>query len=245
MNSSIYSGTLMHQRYVPRNHKFVYRLKMILLDLDEVEAFFAKSKLWVMEKFGWVSFKRKDYLPDDNPTVKEAVLQTVEDQTGIRPEGPVLMLTNLRYFGLQFNPATFFYCLDRDGETLTHMVIEVHNTPWNERHRYVLPAEGAEKNKAEFKKAFHVSPFNPMDMTYASVFTYADQKISTSIENHKDDELHFKASLNLKREASTPESISRFARTAWKLPLMVVIGIYWQALKLFFKRAPYYQYSKR
>jgi uncharacterized protein len=245
MNSAIYQGTLMHRRFVPKDHQFIYRLKMILLDLDEIESFLAKSRLWVKERFGLVSFRRMDYLPDDSLTVKEAVLNTVEKETGVRPEGPVFMLSNLRYLGMQFNPASFFYCFGRNGETLTHVLIEVHNTPWNERHRYVLPIQESGKNEIGFKKEFHVSPFNPMDMVYSSRFAFSKKHISTQLENHKNNTLHFKASLNLKREELTGKAMSSFARRAWKLPLLIVMGIYWQAFKLFLKRAPYYQYSKR
>jgi hypothetical protein len=33
----------------------------------------------------------------------------VEQNTGTRPDGPVRMLAHLRYFGHNFNPATFYY----------------------------------------------------------------------------------------------------------------------------------------
>ncbi|MFH2130914.1 MAG: DUF1365 domain-containing protein [bacterium] len=244
MNSALYTGTLMHGRYLPRKHAFVTTIKMLLLDLDELDSLFTKSKLWVRERFGFVSFKRKDYLPDGCPSVKEAVIQTVASETGVRPEGPVFMLTNLRYWGLQFNPASFFYCFDKSGETLTHILIEVHNTPWGERHRYVLPLETPGQREFQFNKEFHVSPFNPMDMKYICSFSMPAEQLSVQMENHKDGDLHFKAVLKLTRDELNPQAMTRFARNAWKLPFRIMAGIYWQAARLMLKRVPFYNHPQ-
>ncbi len=242
MNSAIYSGTLMHARYLPGNHSFSYKIKMILLDLDRLDSFFAKSRLWVKERFGFVSFKRQDYLPDKHISVKEAVIKTVASETGITPDGPVFMLTNLRYWGFQFNPASFYYCFDKNGEALTHILIEVHNTPWGERHRYVLSLESPDQKVFQFNKEFHVSPFNPMDMRYTCTFSIPDEHISVQMENYKDGNLHFKAVLNLTQIEPSPKIMAQFARNAWKLPIKIISAIYWQAAKLFFKRTPFYNH---
>jgi DUF1365 family protein len=42
------------------------------------------------------------------------------------------------------------------------VLAEVRNTPWNERHYYAVDGQQARP----LEKAFHVSPFNPMDMVY-------------------------------------------------------------------------------
>lgn len=242
MNSAIYSGNLAHNRYQPQAHHFSYPVMMILLDLEELDSFFARSRLWAAERSGLVSFRRKDYLPDSCETIRDSVVRTVAEQTGLVPDGPVYMLTNLRYWGLQFNPASFYYCFDQSGLALSHILIEVHNTPWGERHRYVLAVEDVGQDLFRFKKAFHVSPFYPMEMTYSCKFSFPAEQISVQMENHMDGERYFKAFLSLKREDSSPEAMSRFARNAWKLPLRIIGGIYWQAARLFFKRVPFYSH---
>ena len=242
MESALYTGTLFHARSQPRSHQFVFTLTMILLDLDRVESLFSRSKLWVRERLGFVSFRRRDFLPDKHATVKESVIRTVEAETGIAPDGPVLMLSNLRYWGLQFNPASFYFCFDQSGKELTHILIEVHNTPWGERHRYVLPLGEAGQRVFEFDKAFHVSPFNPMDMKYSCSFDISSNSITVQMENHKDKQLHIKAVLKLERSELNDEAMTQFARNAWKQPFKIISGIYYQALKLFIKRFPFYSH---
>ena len=242
MNSAIYNGTLMHYRHIPKHHGFKYNTKMVLLDLDELDTLFSRSKLWVKEQLGFVSFRRKDYLPDDTSTVKEAVVRTVEAETGQRPNGPIYMLANLRYWGMQFNPASFFYCFDGDDQSLSAILIEVHNTPWGERHRYVLPLTQPDQTVFQFDKQFHVSPFNPMDMRYTCTFSPPAQHLSVRMEIHKNNELHFEAALKLERQELNSEVMRHFGTNAWKLPIKIMGGIYWQAVKLLARRVPFYSH---
>ncbi len=46
----------------------------------------------------------------------EAVRELVRERTGVRPDGPIRLLTHLRYFGHCFNPVSFYYCFDAAGE---------------------------------------------------------------------------------------------------------------------------------
>ena len=91
------------------------------------------------------------------------------EQTGARPQGPIRLLTQLRSFGHCFNPVSFYYCFDAGGERVQAVVAEVTNTPWGERHAYVI--ETAQPRHVavlagELDKALHVSPFMGMDHRY-------------------------------------------------------------------------------
>ena len=110
---------------------------------------------------GLLRFRRSDYHGDPAVALADAVRDTVERETGIRPAGPIRLLTNLRSLGLCFNPVSFYYCFDAAGQQLQAVLAEVTNTPWGERQAYVIAGEAG-----RFQKLMHVSPFMPMDQAY-------------------------------------------------------------------------------
>ena len=136
--SAIYEGRVRHRRHAPRAHAFEYRMAQLYLDLDEVDAVFRERWLWSVERPNLASFRRRDFLGDPAQPLAEAVRDRVERASGERPGGPVRLLTHLRYAGYSFNPVSFYYCHAADG-ALHSIVAEITNTPWKERHAYVLP----------------------------------------------------------------------------------------------------------
>ena len=99
MKSCLYEGEVLHNRYSPKEHNFKYKLFLSYIDLDELDEVFSKSKFWSLEKLNFISFRRSDYHGDKSKPLKEEVFNTVEDKIGRRPNGPVRILTNLRFFG--------------------------------------------------------------------------------------------------------------------------------------------------
>lgn len=142
-HSAIYTGRVRHRRFRPVPHQFRYCLFMMYLDLDELPELFRGARLWSFERRNLAWFRRGDYFGDPALPLKQAVLQLVSEKTGRRPEGPVRLLTHLRYFGYCFNPVSFYYCFDRDGKTLGAIVAEINNTPWNERRGPLRPRQRA------------------------------------------------------------------------------------------------------
>jgi len=175
LQSAIYEGWVRHRRYTPHAHAFRYRVCMLYLDLDEIDEVFRGRRLWSVGSRNLAEFRRSDYLGDPAMPLADAVRERVRAETGRAPAGPIRLLTHLRYFGHCFNPVSFYYCYHADGTTLDTIVAEITNTPWKERHGYVLPVASAERHASvhawAFRKAFHVSPFLPMDRDYAWRFT--------------------------------------------------------------------------
>ena len=139
MRSCIYRGHVRHRRFTPVEHAFRYPLFMMYLDLDELPHVLDVHPLWSARRPAPAWFRRRDYHGDAAVPLDEAVRATVAEQTGSRPRGPIRLLTHLRYFGYCFNPVSFYYCFDEEDRRVETIVAEVNNTPWGERHCYVLP----------------------------------------------------------------------------------------------------------
>jgi DUF1365 family protein len=246
LHSAIYEGWVRHRRYRPHAHAFRFRVAMMYLDLDEIDDLFAHRWLWSARGRNLAEFRRSDYLGAPGQPLVQAVRDCVRDATGSRPEGPIRLLTHLRYYGHCFNPVSFYYCFAADGSTLEAIVAEITNTPWRERHRYVLPRVEAEHGGGalawSFRKAFHVSPFLPLQCDYAWRFTVPGPELRVHMDVLRDGARELDATLVLERRAPTGANL---ARVLWRYPLLTlrVLGaIHWQALRLWLRRNPVYDH---
>jgi DUF1365 family protein len=242
MHSALYEGTVRHRRFTPVGHGFTYTLFMAYLDLSELDTVFRGRWLWSASRPAAARFRREDHLGEPNIPLDEAVRALVAQKTGRRPEGPIRLLTHLAYYGWCFNPVSFFYCFDRSGTRVETVVAEVSNTPWLERHCYVIPRGAGVPDggviRFAAKKEFHVSPFMGMDQSYEWLFRDPAERLSVHMTNLEAGRRVFDATMTLeRREISGPALASALAR--WPFMTLKVVGaIHWQALKLWAKDVP-------
>lgn len=248
--SAIYEGHVRHRRFRPHPHDFRYRIAQLLIDLDELPSLFAGRWFWSVERANLVSFRRSDYLGDPAIPLKQAVLDRVEAATGTRPGGAVRMLAHLRMFGLCFNPVVFYYCHTADG-TLAAIVAEITNTPWDERHAYVLPVPTADHHGRagrvlgwRFDKRFHVSPFLPMGLRYDWRFDPPGEALRVHMDVANGEGTLFDATLSMQKKHIDARSLSLFLCRHPFSTLAVVARIYWNAALIRLKRNPFYPHPK-
>jgi hypothetical protein len=254
VRSALYVGEVRHRRFAPVANAFSYPLYLSYLDLDELDA--CEAALWPLlgvRRPAVARLRLDDYLVGLRrpggalaDTVRELVAQTGAP----RPTGPIGLLTHTRHLGYGMNPVSFFYCWDAAGAALEAIVAEVSNTPWDERHVYVLPAaaseaRGAGKRRHRFAKRFHVSPFLPMELGYDWRFTTPGDRLVVHMDctdPRAADGVVLDATLTLTRR---PLDRAHLAGVLARYPAMsaqVVSRIYWQALRLWLKRSPFFDH---
>ncbi len=255
MHSAIYRGSLDHRRFLPRAHAFRYPLFLMYLDLAELGTVFRGRWLWSASRVALARFDRRDHLGDPSTPLDVAVRDIVQQRTGVRPGGPIRLLTHLRYFGHCFNPVSFYYCFDAGDTQVETIVAEVNNTPWGERHCYVLAdacaaapaaAQAGAHRRYRTKKVFHVSPFMPMDLQYDWGFSAPGERIGVHMALSEEAAVDgpaprklFDATLGLRR---TPIGCASLAAVLLRHPFMtlqVIAAIHWQALRLWLKHIPF------
>jgi DUF1365 family protein len=280
--SALLTGATRHRRTAPRSHALRAGLTMVLLDHDELgrpDGPTRRRGPLGPERWWPTHYRRTDYLDGDADTpLDDAVRELVATRTGRRPWGPVQTLTQVRTHGYVFNPITVHYCLAPrpagapapDRPELEVVVLEVTNTPWHERHCYVVDARpGADPSSApgpfsvgtldrrgrlhaEIPKALHVSPFMPMEQTYRLVCTPPGRRLAVHLETFEppgragDEPTRvFDASMALTRRPLTRSSV---ARALLRRPFpthRVWFGIHAHAVALAAKRVPFSPHPDR
>lgn len=249
--SCLYEGTLNHVRHIDAGHRFEVPIVLAYIDLDEVPRAFDAHPFWSMRRPAPVRFRRGDMHGDPSVPLVEAVRATVADRLGSKPTGPIRVLTHLRHWGWAFNPISFYFCFDETDRRVETLVAEVTNTPWHERHAYVVSVPGPATTATDgvrFAKELHVSPFMDMDLDHIVRFgPPGHQRLTVSMDDHRQgsDELVFSARLCLHRRPLDRASMGLMLRRHLLPSHRVSAGIYTNALRLWRQGAPFRSHPLR
>ncbi len=244
-HSCAYEGVVRHRRRSPVDHAFGYRVFMLYLDLDELDSVFARRLLWSTSRPAFARWRRSDHPGDPALPLGGWVRDLVRDRTGVRPGGPVRLLTHPRYGGFGFNPISVYYCFDTGVEAPQWAVAEVTSTPWRERTHYVLDLRASRRvHGGRMDKDLHVSPFLPMTMEYSWRVTDPGATVAVAFDVLRGAEVVLETSVAMRRRELTTASMAGFLLRYPPMSLQVLAGIHWQALRLWRKGVPYHPHPR-
>lgn len=256
MHSCLYEGTVVHHRLRPVEHRFRYALQYAYVDLDELDLLRQRGLLGGAP-WSAASLMAEDHFDEPTTSLAASVRHLITRHSGVATEGPIRLLTLLRWFGFYFSPLNLYFSFadDRPGAAVTALVAEVSNTPWRERHHYVLPATapsaraGAEFSAAthqfEFDKEFHVSPFLDMEQTYRLTISPPGERLAMAVDIERRAQRVLRVSMDLDRRPLSRREMVRAAVRYPITPLRILSQIYLQAWKLWRKRCPLYPHPAK
>lgn len=240
-DSGIYQGRVRHRRFSPKARSFSYKFSMFGLDVDDLEGCTNRHWLFGQRWFNPVRFCEKDYVKSEPGSLKQRIASKVNKLGGHWDKSKVIMLAQCRALGVYFSPINLYFCFNSDNEC-QWMLAEVSNTPWNERHYYLVDIASDKLTD----KAFHVSPFMPMEMKYLWKVKPIGNKAFVHLENHPNSgEKVFDATMALTKQ---PLSSMNLTKQWLSLPfavMKVLALIYWQALKIILQGIPFIPYPKQ
>jgi hypothetical protein len=253
MRSCLYEGSVRHRRVGAVKDEFHYPLFMAYLDLAELSFCFDGTWLWSARRPALAWFRRSDYLGDPAVPLADSVRELVKERIGVKADGPIRLLTHLRYFGKSFNPVSFYYCFSSTDDRVVAVVADVTNTPWGERHSYVMAVTDRSEHgtvtlmRAQFDKQLHVSPLMGMDHSYDWRLTEPGEQLLVHIESGDRERgtKAFDATLSLRRREMTPRSLRAALLRYPLITLRIVARIYTHALRLRLRGAPYFPHPDR
>ena len=233
-------GRVTHRRTHPVMHAFAYRVWMVLVDVDRIEA--GCRPPWLRRLASW----DRGHLLSREQVMRRLALAHID----VRPTR-ILALTQPRSAGFSFNPVNFYFCYSR--HTCEAILSDVRNTPWNERHCYALDArdhvatETGLEGDYRFRpaKRLHVSPFMPMRGDYRWRFRMSAERIHITMHFDPHGRPAFTADLKLRTRPLTTKAVLGAALRMPAQNLATLLRIYWQAGRLFLKRAPFHAHPAK
>lgn len=237
LNSALFLSDVFHERKSPKQNRFRYKIYSFFVDLDELPKLHSSLKLFSYNRKNFYSFYDQDHLASKPNSIRKNITEIANSQgASVLPTDKIFLLTNVRTLGYVFNPVSFYFIQDENGES-KGTLIEVGNT-FGEQKPY-FASKDVEKD-FRVKKHFYVSPFIELDSYFRFQIHYKTSEFQINV---------FAESQTGERILTTTfhgKKISLNDRNLFlsllKIPFVTVkiIGaIHFQAFKLFFMKVPF------
>ena len=238
--NSLCIGKVWHKRYSPKVHEFSYKLNSWLINLQELDCLNTNSRLVNMANRALYRLKPQNYLRDFEGDLTTKIRnQFISLGVMLNGHEEFYLLGQLSNLGIYFSPLNLYFCYL--GDACSFVMAEVSNTPWNERHYYLLDIS---KSEIVTNKKFHVSPFFGLNQDYKWHFDLSNEGIQFTIDSYEEGVKVFSAgyrgSFNLLSARKVSSKIITAPLTGYK----ILCGIYFEALRIWLKKISYVPYSK-
>jgi uncharacterized protein len=264
MNSSLYDCRIFHERFAPRQHRFLYRIFLFAIDLDELPTLHRKLPFFSVGRRNLYSFRDTDYFPTDEaahndaagnstPTapqpadLKQRVICFLAARNIDLAGGRVVLVTLPRVLGYLFNPVSFYFCYDRTGTSVA-AIAEVTNT-FKEMKPYLLGpgtwSDAAGEFHLRLPKFFYVSPYSDVDVAFDFVLRPPGENLSVQIDDYAGGERTLTSVLAGRQRELSPARLAWFTLKYPLITLKVITLIHWHALLLWMKRVPWFLKAAR
>jgi len=233
VKSRIIKTTISHSRLVPVKHSFTYPGLYYLIDLNNPPS---SSGVFSWSGFGILSLKEGDYLQRGAESLLEKARKQLEGEGFGEFKARILLVTNLRVFGYTFNPVSFYFCYNSEGQ-LGALMSEVNNT-FGEKHLYVVPANPrSDRFFGQSAKDFHVSPFFDLNGHYQFRFSGVQDELDVAIDLFRGENLEI--STRIQELSSLPFTNRALLLSLIRQPFDAILTfprICWQAFLLKFSK---------
>jgi len=238
LSSCLYQGAVMHHRFRPAKHRFIYKVFSLCLDIDELPRL-DRFRWLSINRFNLFSFNEKDH-GSGHGNLAENIRQLLTQRGYNQATHRIRLLCYPRILGYAFNPLSVYFCYNQDDQ-LDVILYEVSNT-FGSRHTYLLEADSkTDQIRHSCNKEMYVSPFIPMDTAYSFRISPPSDKVAVSIRQTEQSTLGARQPILQATFTGTQSELTdkTLLKVFFKYPLMtlkVILAIHWEALRLWRKK---------